>query len=317
MSDDVLEYLIGVGAIVVMIVFTLIVRRAEATIRKPLPALDRTARTATVVGTQPDRGIMLVEVEYTDGDGMVRRECLADVICGPELDRFAIGTTWQVYGFRKPRGRCLLTETHDDLPRNGYHLDSLRIKHERIVFEARDGSSVLGVLPFRGDGTVGGSPVVAGRRTSWPGHPASAWQWAESSPAPLHRRRPTPRTVPIDGVLCDVFSSPLTMSAGDSDSETRILVDVHVPDEKAARIVAAFTSWASDPAARDAWGPVPLALFYVVITAEELFGPDAAGGYIARDCSIEPGRRALITTGPDREYPDAPLRRAHVREASR
>lgn len=317
MSDEVQGYVICAGVVVVLLVFLAVVRRLEATSRKQLPVLDRIARTATVIGTQHIRDVRLVEVEYIDGAATVRREYLADVVLGPELDRFAIGTTWQVYGFRKPQGRCLLTEIHDDLPRNGYDLDGLRIMHEQMLFEDREGSPILGVLPFRGDGWTEGSPIVVGRRTSWPGSPASAWRQAKASPAPLHQRRPTPRTIPADGVLCDVFSSPLTLSGGDSDSETRIFIDTRVSGKQAARIVAAFASWASHPAARDAWGPVPLTVFYVVITSEELFGPDAAGGYIARDCTIEPGRRAVITTGSDREYPDAPFRRARVREASR
>lgn len=322
------DVLIVIGVIGVIAAFLMIVRRIEATTEKALPALDRSPRTATVVAVHeaprsPLRSadgsayLWMIEVEYADGGGTVRRESLADLFAGSALPRVTVGSTWQVYGFVKPQGRCLLTEAYDELPRAGYNLDQLRISKEQFAFSPRPGSPILGVMHFADDQKFGVHRRVTGRRTSWPGDPADAWNAAQSA-APIRRTRPVPPLSTTGGaaqgnsVLCYVYDSPLTLGGGDVDSQTKILVDVNASPVQAARIVAAFRDWARDPEARGAWGPIPLAIFHIAITSAELFGEDAAGGFIARDCPGEPGDFVLVSEDPESEYPDAPYRRARL-----
>ncbi|MBA0051375.1 hypothetical protein E0L36_10885 [Streptomyces sp. AJS327] len=341
----------GLGAAYVLTVMAFIlVRRAQGSTREPLPTLDRVPRTATVVGGRAvprrragsgsgDLGepgdLGMVEVEYTDGAGAARREYLADLFTGPARERLTLGSTWRVLGFAKPRGRCLLAEEHDALPRSGYDLDGLRVRSERQEFAPRTGSPVLGVMSFANDATRGIQPV-RGARTSWPGDPASAWEEARGA-APLERPRPVPPLADVprpddslpaasssdrrrepevpeaaSPVLCEVYASPLTIPGGDSESTTRILVDVRTPDERAARVAEALRIWAGRPGATDAWGQEPGWLMYRALTSAELFGEDAAGAFLARDCPAKPGGWLLVTPSPswEPEYPDAPYRRA-------
>ena len=106
---------------------------------RTLPALDRTPRTATVTGRSivnaepegdsevPIYELVVVTVE-TGGTGV--DTTIADIIAADSLDRFTIGSTWQVYAFEDPtalnrhpgRTRVLLTEAHDDIIRAGYDL---------------------------------------------------------------------------------------------------------------------------------------------------------------------------------------------------
>lgn len=175
----------------------------------PLPMLDRTPRTATVVGRElaPRRrprgrrgdrlpgDLWLIEVEYRDADGIVRQESLADVIHDEVVDRFRDGTNWQVYGFEKSRAtarRCLLTEAHDDVPRSGYNLDGVRVRGaEQQVWPARRGSPFFGVMAFRNDATWY-SESTTGRRTSWPGDPVEIWAASGGTTADITRPRPVP-----------------------------------------------------------------------------------------------------------------------------
>lgn len=392
-------------AFVVLTMMFLMVRRAEGTTRNPLPALDRTPRTATAIGWHPapqsrirfgtdePRGTRMIEVEYVDDTGAVRRELLADLFAGAELDPFVTGSTWQVYGFEKPHGRCLLTEAHDEIPRCGYNLDGLRVRTERQEFSPRTGSPILGVMCFAND-VKDGIQRLRGHRTSWPGDPASAWAQAATTANPLVRPRPVPPVETTDdvarhqesfvrtetwgapifwvclalafaglvasfkfagdeidpllwvaaggllavtvgilvfratfyprwyreslehelktGILCDVYGSPLTIPGGDSDSSTNILIDVRAPDDQAARIAEALRVWAERPGAADSWGQEPGWTVYRALTSAELFGDDAAGGFIVRDCSVEPGGWVLVSESQEPEYPDAPYRRAEL-----
>lgn len=177
----------------------------------PLPILDRVPRSATVVGRElaPRRrsgggrgasrlpgDLWLIEVEYRDAEGTLRQESLADLIHDVDVHRFRNGTTWQVYGFEKPRAearRCLLTEAHDDVPRSGYNLDGVRVRGaERQVWRARRGSPFFGVMAFRNDATWYSEPIT-GRRTSWPGDPGRIW--AESGGKTVDIARPHPAPV--------------------------------------------------------------------------------------------------------------------------
>lgn len=106
---------------------------------RPLPALDRTPRTATVTGRSivnpepegdsevPTYELVVVTVEIC-GTGV--ETTIADIIAADSLGRFTIGSTWRVYAFEDPtalnkhpgRTRVLLTEAHDDIIRAGYDL---------------------------------------------------------------------------------------------------------------------------------------------------------------------------------------------------
>lgn len=335
---DLWEIVIIGAAFIILTVFLILVHRAEGTISKPLPALDRTPRIATMIGSRevpqariysnsgaPD-DLRAVEVEYLDDAGTVRRETSADLFAGGELDRFTVGSTWQVYGFEKPHGRCLLSEAHDDLPRRGYNLDGLRVPTERQSFFPRTGSPILGVMSFAND-TTHGLQRVRGPRTSWPGDPVSAWTQAATTATPIKRPRPTPaeiltyRATPHPrshretpehetdtAILCEVLPSPLTIPSGDVDTTTKILIDVRIPHAQAARIIQAFTTWGSRPQSHAAWGPEPGWVIYYTLTSLELFGEEAGGGYISRVCSTEPGQWVLISPSDSDEYPDAPYR---------
>lgn len=386
-----MEMMVAIGSIVVMVTFLLIVHRLEATTRKPLPALDRTPRTAAVVAVHAasQSELQMVEVEFPDGAGTVGRACLVDLFDSSAARAFTVGSRWQVYSFMKDQSRCLLAEEHDDVPRSGYQLDGLRIGNERLTFPPRQGSPILGVMRFAGEGDR-----VVGPRTSWPGDPASAWAQALSAARPLRRPRPLPpvrstrdvgrddaslhRVVtwgaPIfwvllalaftgmlvwfrldggevdpplwaavglalaitlgilvfratfyprwrgeglehelsEGVLCDVVDSPMTIPGGDVDSTTAIAVVVDLPSDQAERIVEALRRWAAQDEARAAWGQEPGWTVYRALTSAELFGEDAAGGFLVRDCPAEPGAWLLVSPAQGGDYPDAPYRDADV-----
>jgi len=176
-----------VGGFVLFIVIRIIISRVRGDVTDPLPRLDYVARDAAVVAVHRDQ--QLIEVEYTDAAGRVRRECLADVIPTGGLDRFSVGTAWRVYGFVAPHarlmkdpaegdpaaGRCLLTEEHDDIARAGVDLDGLRATHERWMWSApRVGSPFLGVMSFVTDGSRWMGEVI-GQRDSFPGGVHDTW----------------------------------------------------------------------------------------------------------------------------------------------
>lgn len=226
-----LEYLIMgvvIGGFLGFIIWRVISYRRQGSTTDPLPRLDRVLRTATVVAVHPalprkqsrarrrtsdlkDTGkhdAWLIEVEYTDAAGRIRRECLADVIPTSALDRFSLGAKCRVYGFEASRtrfqtdaapgapasGRCLLAEEHGGVLRAGFDLDGVRAKVERQRWLApRTGSPFLGVMSFVTDGDRWQGEVVGGR-TSFPGDPRATWASASTgSVSPLARSRDVPR----------------------------------------------------------------------------------------------------------------------------
>lgn len=73
---------------------------------RPLPRLERTPRTAVVIGSRPSWAtttriptLVEVEVEVDDGAGHRRRACLAGVIAEESLTWFTPGGRWQVHSF--------------------------------------------------------------------------------------------------------------------------------------------------------------------------------------------------------------------------
>lgn len=118
--------------------------------RGPLPVLDRTARPAVVVRRTDDaEGQQQISVAYRGVDGEEHEAELADLIDDSWADRFAPGTTWQVYAFADPdlaEAVVLLTEAHDEVWRDGYKLDGVRMGGESGPREPGPGS------PFFGEG---------------------------------------------------------------------------------------------------------------------------------------------------------------------
>jgi hypothetical protein len=124
---------------------------------KKLPALDRRPRTAIVTGRatfnpEPDPDSFtspykLVTVRV-DLDGILTDTMIADIVAAEDLDRFAVGSVWNVYAFEDPvalnndpepdRTRVILTEAHDDVIRTGYDLGFYTL-HD----EAGPGSDLL------------------------------------------------------------------------------------------------------------------------------------------------------------------------------
>lgn len=102
--------------------------------RRPLPALDRTARSAQVLFIADDsEGGQSIRVRYVGADGEKHDAELADVIDDSWTDRFTPGSTWQIYAFTDPalaESVVFLTERHDEVWRSGYKLDGVRLGGE-------------------------------------------------------------------------------------------------------------------------------------------------------------------------------------------
>lgn len=130
----------GVAVVVVAsLVFFIWLARIRS---RPLPALDRTPRSATVRHISTVDESEVVWVEY-DLDGVRRTAGLADLIHHSWIDRFEPGTTWQIYAFRDAGSRVLLAEAHDDVVRRGYNLDGVRIGGESGPAPVGPGSPFL------------------------------------------------------------------------------------------------------------------------------------------------------------------------------
>jgi len=114
----------------------------------PLPALDRTPRTGTITMVTDDAdGGETIAVRYRGADGERHDAELADLIDDSWLDRFSPGSTWQVYAFRDARlfdAVVFLTEAHDDVWRDGYKLDGVRMGGEGGPLKPGPGSPFLG-----------------------------------------------------------------------------------------------------------------------------------------------------------------------------
>ena len=121
-------------------------------ISRPLPALDRTPRTARVMFHGDDaEGGQSLALRYRGHDGEDHNAELADLIDESWLGRFAPGTTWLIYAFRVRKLAdtvVFLTEEHDDVWRNGYKLDGVRLGGESGPVRTGPGSPF-----FRADST--------------------------------------------------------------------------------------------------------------------------------------------------------------------
>jgi len=109
--------------------------------RKKLPPLDRRPRIAIVTGresfnTDPNSDSEIPAYELVavrvDVEGITTNAMIADIVTAESLDRFAVGSVWNVYVFEDPVAlnddpepdwtRVILTEAHDDVIRTGYDL---------------------------------------------------------------------------------------------------------------------------------------------------------------------------------------------------
>lgn len=121
----------GIGLLFV-IGMPLLIWRSYVTKDKPRPLLDRSrSYTATVcaayMGSSYDESASAnVQVEYVDADGETQRVWLADVIDDSWVDRFAVGSPWQIYAHNPPHPtpRVVLTEAHEEVWRCGIDMNT-------------------------------------------------------------------------------------------------------------------------------------------------------------------------------------------------
>lgn len=134
----------GVGALLFMAIAGLGMRMQTG---RPLPALDRTPRSARVIlNAEDSEGAQTIAVRYRGVDGKKHDADLADLIDDSWLGEFTPGTTWQVYAFRDPQlaGTIVfLAEAHDDVWRDGYKLDGVRLGGEGGPITPGPGSPFL------------------------------------------------------------------------------------------------------------------------------------------------------------------------------
>ncbi|GAB3616396.1 hypothetical protein GCM10027416_09530 [Okibacterium endophyticum] len=138
---------IGIGIVVLTaVVLTCMSIHLHRATRGPLPALDRTPRTARVILSADDGEGHTILLKYRGVDGCKHSAQLADHPDENWIDRFAPGSTWQVYAFRDPDladSVVFLTEAHNDVWRAGYVLDGVRIGGEGGPLEPAPGSPFL------------------------------------------------------------------------------------------------------------------------------------------------------------------------------
>ncbi|MBM7367542.1 hypothetical protein [Gordonia hydrophobica] len=115
------------------------------------------------------------------------------------------------------------------------------------------------------------------------------------------RRTESPQTIPVQIVLCQLHPTRFEIHDGDGYRETCIAIGAGIPDAQAARVFTAFQVWlgrlyedhdAESRARNELWRPSGANVF----TSEEIFGPQAAGGYLVRRPALAAdGWGALIT----------------------
>lgn len=140
----------------------------------------------------------------------------------------------------------------------------------------------LGVFPLSGRG---GTPAWL----QWAGGvalliaSAALWAWE----ARRRRRRPPLEIPPVRMVLCELHPTAFRIHDGDGYLGTCVAIDAEASDAQAATIRTAFRVWLArlhaDPdaakSARDElWQPPGVNVF----ASEEIFGPEAVGGYLVR-----------------------------------
>ncbi|WP_026931409.1 hypothetical protein [Glycomyces tenuis] len=102
------------------------------------------------------------------------------------------------------------------------------------------------------------------------------------------------------GVVCEVFATRFKVPGSDGWDRTVIGIDARLDGERAARIRRAFTDWfaavqsdvRTDKEVSKRHGGRD------VLPAEDVFGPEAAGGYLIRQSVVGTGWMMLIRDDP-------------------
>lgn len=175
------------------------------------------------------------------------------------------------------------------------------------------GGLLAGVFPLSGRPTSAGVQWTAGVTLLIVG--PALWiahrQW---------RVREERRGFPLArGVLCEIYPTMFHIGDGDGYCLTSVAIDARTSDEQASRIAAAFRIWLArldadkqdDTAAKIAWGSKFRQRVVNTFASEEIFGPEAAGGYLVRGtASRSPWALLLEWRAP--EDPAHPMRGALV-----
>ncbi|WP_396911123.1 hypothetical protein [Mycolicibacterium sp.] len=175
------------------------------------------------------------------------------------------------------------------------------------------GGLLVGVFPLSGRSTSATVQWTAGvvllivGPALWIGHR----QWRKHE-----ERRGFP---PARGVLCEIYPTSFRIGDGDGWSDTSVAIDARTSDEQASRLATAFRIWLAcleadkeaDSAAKNAWNSGFRRRIINAFASEEIFGPDAAGGYLIRGTARR-SRWALLLDWRESEDPAHPMRNALV-----
>lgn len=175
------------------------------------------------------------------------------------------------------------------------------------------GGLLVGVFPLSGRSTSVGVQWFAGvvllivGPVLWIGHR----QWRK------HEERVG--FPPARGVLCEIYPTTFHIGDGDGWCLTSVAIDGRTADEQASRIVTAFRIWLArveadkeaDSAAKSAWNSGFRRRVINAFAAEEIFGPEATGGYLVRGTASR-SRWALLLDWREPEDPAHPMRNALV-----
>lgn len=147
------------------------------------------------------------------------------------------------------------------------------------------GGLLIGVLPRP---VPGGAPPEAHWAAGVGLLTASVVLWIWEIIGRRRRRTRPPRLIPeVRIVLCQLYPTTFNIHDGDGYRETCVAIDANTPDAQAARLLTAFRLWlarlTTDPdavsrARNEHWQPSGASVF----NSEEIFGPDATGGYLVR-----------------------------------
>lgn len=161
------------------------------------------------------------------------------------------------------------------------------------------GGLLLGALPLSGPGEkpawlqwTGGIGLLIASLALW------AWEV-------LHRRKrrsePLREIPPLRMVLCELRPTTFSINDGDGYRGTCIAIDANTADLQAARILTAFRIWlarlredpgAASQARNKLWQPAGVSVF----ASEEIFGPQAIGGYLVRRPNLPANGWGLLLT---------------------
>lgn len=117
---------------------------------------------------------------------------------------------------------------------------------------------------------------------------ASVLLWLWELAGRRRRRTRPPKLIPeVEIVLCQLYPTRFHIYHGDGYRGTCVAIDANTSDAQAARLLTAFGLWlgrvTTDPdavsrARNEYWVPSGATVF----NSEEIFGPEATGGYLVR-----------------------------------